>query len=242
VIVCADADLDLAARRIVWGKFYNAGQTCVAPDYLCVQSSVADSLLQKLRAQIAQQFGPEPKRSESLARIVNAKNCQRLAALVDPKKIFCGGEIDLEQKYIAPTILSGVDWSDAVMREEIFGPILPVLEFETPLELFAILSEKPKPLSAYLFSSSRETQNQFIERLAFGGGCANDVVVHLSNPHLPFGGVGESGMGRYHGEFSFQTFSHTKSLMHRSGFLDLAARYAPYTDSKLKFLRRLFRI
>ena len=240
VIVCEDADLDLTARRIVWGKFYNAGQTCVAPDYLYVQNTVAQILIKKIKACIEDQFGVNPKSSESFGRIVNLANCQRLAKLMDSQKVICGGDVDLETLYIAPTVLTSVSWNDEIMKQEIFGPLLPVLTFERTDEVFKIVNQKPKPLSAYFFSRSRSLQKEFVDKVSFGGGCINDTVVHLSNPYLPFGGVGDSGMRSYHGENSFRTFSHAKSVIYRSGFLDLSARYAPYNERKLKFLKRLF--
>jgi aldehyde dehydrogenase (NAD+) len=240
-IVCEDADLDLAARRIVWGKFYNAGQTCVAPDYLYVQDSIIAPLLEKIRENIKIQFGENAKDSQSYSRIVNLRNFQRLSGMIDSKKIFVGGESDAQSLYIQPTVLQDVEWDDRVMQEEIFGPILPVLAFKSLTEVFGAVNLRPKPLAAYMFSSSAKYQSAFIQGISFGGGCINDVVVHLSNPYLPFGGVGESGMGCYHGKNSFKTFSHSKSVMHRYGILDLSARYAPYTEKKVRLLRYFFR-
>jgi len=242
VIVCEDADLDIAARRIVWGKFYNAGQTCVAPDYLYVQESVAEKLTDKIRACIRSQFGEEPGESQDFARIVNSRNTERLASLIDKSKVMLGGRFDVESKYVEPTLMKNVCWDDRVMGEEIFGPILPILTYKDLDNLFAIIRSKPKPLAAYFFSRSQEKQKAFISELSFGGGCINDVVLHVSNPFLPFGGVGDSGMGHYHGEDSFKTFSHSKSVMTRYSIFDLSARYAPYSDKKLNLLRRLFRI
>jgi aldehyde dehydrogenase (NAD+) len=239
-IVCEDADLDLTARRIVWGKFYNAGQTCVAPDYLYVHQSVAEILFEKIKAQIVMQFGLEPKESQSYARIINHRNVERLSALLAPHKIGYGGQVDSLNKYIAPTLLRDVDWEDAVMQEEIFGPILPILTFNNLENVFRTIRSKPKPLAAYFFSLSAEKQGAFVEQLSFGGGCINDTLVHLGNPHLPFGGVGASGQGRYHGHYSFLTFSHQKSVMTRYKYFDLMARYAPYSDKKLKLFYWLF--
>lgn len=242
VIVCEDSDLDLAARRIVWGKFYNAGQTCVAPDYLYAHSSIAPTLIAKIQANILSQFGESAKDSQSYARIINSKNCQRLAGMIDPAKVLTGGKVEVDALYIQPTLLGNVSWSDPVMQEEIFGPLLPILTYENLEDVFRTINAQPKALAGYLFSNSSEKQKQFIEKVSFGGGCINDVVVHLSNPYIPFGGVGASGMGHYHGKSSFTTFSHSKSMMHRSGTLDLSARYAPYDEKKLNFLRRLFGI
>jgi aldehyde dehydrogenase (NAD+) len=241
-IVCEDADLDLAARRIVWGKFYNAGQTCVAPDYVYVHESVADVFTQKVKTNIAAQFGANPVDSKDFARIVNVRNTERLASLLDPQKVVLGGRFDLQAKYFEPTVMQNVSCNDKIMGEEIFGPILPVLTYSNLNDAFKAIRSKPKPLAAYFFSQSQEKQKAFTSDLSFGGGCINDVVVHLSNPYLPFGGVGDSGMGHYHGEASFKTFSHAKSVMRRYGIFDLSARYAPSTDGKLKFLRWLFGI
>jgi aldehyde dehydrogenase (NAD+) len=241
-IVTADADLALAARRIVWGKFYNAGQTCVAPDYILIEKSVLLPMLEKIREQILVQFGSNQSLSTSFARIVNARNHARLLSLLDKDKVFYGGESDASLLYIQPTVLKDVEWGDPIMQEEIFGPIMPVFSFENIDDIFEKINSLPRPLSAYLFSSSTQTKKKFISDLSFGGGCVNDVVVHVSNPYLPFGGVGASGMGHYHGEYSFKTFSHAKSVMERYSFLDFSARYAPYNEGKLNFLRRVFRI
>lgn len=242
VIVTENADLDLASRRIVWGKFLNAGQTCVAPDYVYVHESVHETLLEKLQSAVTDQLGENPKASKSFGRIVNRKNCERLVGLLDPKKVLRGGEFDLEDLYLAPTILDGVSWHDGIMQEEIFGPLLPILKYRNLEDAYREIQRRPKPLAAYLFSRNSKEQQVFSETLSFGGGCINDVVVHLGHLELPFGGVGQSGQGRYHGEFSFQTFSHMKSVMSRSGFLDLSVRYPPYDEKKLRLLRAIFRI
>lgn len=242
VIVCEDADLNVAARRIVWSKFYNAGQTCVAPDFLCVQRKVFEPLLNKLKDEIHAQLGASPRESEDYARIINHRHLERLAALMDRGRVYFGGEMDLDSLYFGPTILVGVSWEDPVMKEEIFGPILPVLSYDTLEELFAVLEARPKPLAAYFFSQSRARQREFLENVSFGGGSINDLMVHLANPHLPFGGVGNSGMGSYRGMQSFLTFSHSKSVINRSRWFDVMARYAPMTAGKLSTLRKLLRI
>jgi aldehyde dehydrogenase (NAD+) len=239
-IVCQDADLALAARRLVWGKFYNAGQTCVAPDYLYVHKDVADSLHSQLVVQIKEQFGENPQHSPDLTRIVNQKNVERLQKMLDPQKISHGGRTDLADLYIEPTLMRSVTWDDLVMKEEIFGPIFPILTFENLDMVFTNLQNQPKPLSAYLFTEDNDNQQRFLNELSFGGGCINDVIVHLGNSNLPFGGVGHSGTGRYHGHHSFLTFSHQKSVMVRYKWFDLSARYAPYSEKNLKLLKRLF--
>ncbi len=240
VIVNEDADLDLAARRIAWGKLYNAGQTCIAPDYLYVHEAIFDILLKKVKENIIKQFGTDQKKSADLARIVSVNHHKRLSSLIDKNKIFYGGDTDESNLYIQPTILKDVNWSDPVMKEEIFGPILAVMTFSSLTDVFTTISNKPKPLAAYFFSKSKELQNLFVKKLSFGGGCINDVLMHFGNAHLPFGGVGHSGFGNYHGKNSFKTFSHEKSIMFRSGFLDLSARYAPYTNAKTNLLKKIF--
>lgn len=240
VIVDQDADLDLAARRIIWGKLFNAGQTCVAPDYLYVHESVREPLLSKMAGQIRKQLGPDEQKSPCYARILNERNYNRIARFISSGEVYYGGRHDAHDLYIQPTILSSVAWEDPVMNEEIFGPILPVLTYKTWEEVVSSVRARPKPLAAYLFSQSKTNQNRFLDELSFGGGCINDVMAHLGNPHMPFGGVGESGMGHYHGHSSFLTFSHAKAVLRRTGWLDLSARYAPYTESKTRLVRWLF--
>jgi aldehyde dehydrogenase (NAD+) len=240
-IVCENADLDLAARRIVWGKFYNAGQTCVAPDYVCAHQSIASALVQKIKSQIAAQFGSDPHKSPDLGRILNPRNFQRLAQMIEAKNVALGGQTDEDDLYIAPTLIHPCSWEDQIMEEEIFGPLLPLLEFSDFHSLIHQINQGDHPLAAYLFSSDKSQQDYFTQRLQFGGGCINDTLVHLSHPELPFGGLGASGMGQYHGHSSFLTFSHQKSVMKRYGFADFSARYAPYDEKKLQFLRRVLR-
>jgi len=241
-IVCEDADLNLAARRIVWGKYYNAGQTCVAPDYIYVDKKISAEFLKLVKQQIQEQFGTAPKDSPSFARIVNDRNWSRVQALIDNDKVVAGGESDKSSLYIAPTVLSEVTWDDAVMKEEIFGPLMPIMSFSDLNEVYKVINSQPKPLSAYFFSRSKSRQMDFVSKVTFGGASINDVLTHLGNPDLPFGGVGDSGIGNYHGKFSFLTFSHSKSVMTRYSLLDLNARYAPYDDKKLSLLRRVFRV
>jgi len=236
-VVCEDADLEITARRLVWGKFYNAGQTCVAPDYLLVQKSIKERLIEEIKKALQEQFGQNPKESSSFARIINRKNFERLVALLPNQKVIQGGSSDGDQLFIEPTLLIEVKWSDDVMKEEIFGPLLPILEFNEFSEAIDQINHQPKPLAAYLFTQSKSQKDQFLDSVSFGGGCMNDVMVHLSNPHLPFGGVGNSGMGSYHGINSFLTFSHQKSVLFRSKYLDWSFRYAPYTKNKIKILK-----
>lgn len=239
-IVTEDADIELAARRIAWGKFLNAGQTCVAPDYLFVHKKVKAKLLSRLKSSIRAFYGNDPLRDENLVRIVNEQHFSRLSAFLQNGKVVTGGRTDPQTLRIEPTILDGVNWDDPVMREEIFGPILPVLEYEDIGAVIRQVNERPKPLALYLFTTHPGTERQIIRDVPFGGGCINDTVVHLATSHLPFGGVGQSGMGAYHGKYSFDAFTHKKSVLKKSNLLDLKIRYAPY-GHKLKILKRFLK-
>lgn len=227
-IVDASADLALAARRIVFGKFLNCGQTCVAPDYVLCERSVKDAFLAEVVRQIRLQYGEKPLENPNYGRIINEKHFRRLCSLIAPEKIILGGETDTAACRIAPTVLDGVDETDAVMGQEIFGPILPVLTFNDFDELLASQKEKPKPLALYLFSRNRAHIARVTRELSYGGGCINDVVIHLATSAMGFGGVGESGMGAYHGRAGFDAFSHTKSIVDKKTWIDLPMRYAPY--------------
>lgn len=236
-LVTAHADLDVAAKRIVWGKFLNAGQTCVAPDYLLVDEKIETKLLERLRHYIDKfAYGPQ---AAHYTQIVNARHVERLVGLIDPAQVFHGGEYDRSTRFIAPTVLQGVRWEDPVMQEEIFGPILPVLAYGSYREALDRLATFEKPLAAYLFTKNNDEKELFTALLSFGGGCINDVVVHLANEHLPFGGVGNSGMGSYHGKFGFDAFSHKKAVMDRATWGEPNLKYPPYTDEKLSWIRRL---
>lgn len=238
--VLADADIAVAARRISWGKYLNAGQTCVAPDYVLVERSVHDALLAELAAQIAPVAGTDPRNSDSFGRIVNRRHVERLRRLIDPAKIHAGGEISEDERFVAPTILRDVDWSDPVMQEEIFGPILPVIAFDHLDDAIAAVKARPKPLALYAFTRSKTIEQRLLSSIAFGGGCINDVVMHVANPRLPFGGVGESGMGSYHSEAGFRAFSHYKSVLRKPTGFELPVRYPPYSPWKFRLLRWLF--
>ncbi|HWI63150.1 MAG TPA: aldehyde dehydrogenase [Symbiobacteriaceae bacterium] len=236
-IVLPDADLDLAARRIVWGKFFNAGQTCVAPDYLLAHRSIKDELVQRMVQQIRTFYGDDPAASPDYARIVSERHLDRLTALLHGANIVTGGRIDRASRYLEPTILEGLGLEHPAMEGEIFGPILPVLPFDSLDEAIGMVKERPNPLALYLFTSSARDQERVIAEVPFGGGCINDAIMHLSNPDLPFGGVGDSGMGAYHGRRSFEIFSHEKSVVSGAGWPDPKLRYAPYAG-KLALLRR----
>jgi len=238
-IVCPSGDLKVAARRIVWGKFINGGQTCIAPDYLLVHRSVEESFLKLLEERI-RQFNYQPD-STHYTQIINQRHFDRISTLIDPEKIYYEGPKSniANKKYIAPTILNNVDWEDACMQEEIFGPVLPVIRFDDYDELLSRLVRMEKPLAAYLFSNNGTEQHKFTKQLSFGGGCINDTLMHVSNSRLPFGGIGGSGFGNYHGRFGFETFSHAKSILHKANWGEPSIKYPPYSEGKLKWIRRL---
>lgn len=238
VVIGARADLPLAARRIVWGKFLNAGQTCVAPDHIWVPAHLRAPLEGELIGQIKALYGPEPLLSPDLPNIINERHFKRLSALLNCGTLAFGGGIDPVARKIEPTVLTDVTEDDPVMREEIFGPILPLLPYTTLEDLVQKQQRKPSPLALYLFTKDRGEEEYLVERLPSGGVCVNDVVIHLANPHLPFGGVGHSGMGCCHGEAGFHTFSHDRALVRR-GKLDLPVRYPPYEGKKLSWLKWL---
>lgn len=240
-IVHEDADVDISAKRLVWGKFYNAGQTCVAPDYLLVHESIVKALMERMKHYIKAFYGDDPKASPDYSHIINQKHYDRLMKLIDEKKVFCGGNGDRNSRYIAPTLLHPVAETDAVMDDEIFGPLLPILTYRDLDAAFKVIQSRPKPLAAYVFTENALVEERVIDELAFGGGCVNTLLVHLCNPNLPFGGIGPSGMGAYHGEGSFNVFSHFKSML-KSGFkLDIPIRYPPYKESRLKLVKWLMR-
>jgi len=235
-IITKDANLEVAAKRIIWGKFLNAGQTCVAPDYLLVEESVQEQFLEMLRKNI-QQFKYEPE-SEHYTKIINKKNFERLIKLVNHEKIYFRGEYDEEKLYIEPTILTNINWKDDVMQEEIFGPILPVISFTNFNLILNEIIELEKPLAAYLFTNNAEEKENFTNKLSFGGGCINDVMMHLGNENLPFGGVGNSGIGNYHGKFGFETFSHQKAVLQRATWGEADIKYPPYSEKKLGWIKK----
>ena len=237
VIVTSEANFEVAAKRIVWGKFLNSGQTCVAPDYILVDEKVKDSFLDTLKSYI-QKFNYQPD-SEHYTRIINDRNFDRLINLIDQEKVFFGGKYDAAKRFIEPTIMNNVTWDDAVMQEEIFGPILPVLTFKNFNEALIQIGAHEKPLSAYLFTNDSEEKENFISKISFGGGCINDVAMHLSNDSLPFGGVGNSGMGNYHGKFGFEAFSHQKAILDRATWGEPDLKYPPYTEKKLNWIKKL---
>ena len=237
-IVAKDADIDLAAKRIIWGKTLNSGQTCVCPDYLLVHRDVKQELINAMKKYITRFYGEEPCRNKEFPRIVNEKHFNRLKNLIDGSEIICGGDSNEATLQISPTLLDHVTWNDPVMQEEIFGPILPILEYEDIEEVITMVNSHPKPLALYLFTRSKELEDRIVKCVPFGGGCINDTLVHLATSYMPFGGVGDSGMGGYHGKWSFDTFTHKKSILKKSNMLDINIRYAPYKD-KLKLLKKM---
>lgn len=237
VIVTESAAIEIAAKRIVWAKFLNAGQTCVAPDYVIVHKSQRAALIQKLKEYICKfEYKLDVPH---YTRIINSRNFERLSQLLTNQNIIEGGITDAEHLFIAPTLVTTEDWESPLMQEEIFGPILPILSYEDFNHLLHILIAKEKPLSAYLFSASREEQDLFLNTLSFGGGCINDLIVHLANEYLPFGGVGQSGFGSYHGAEGFNTFSHRKSILKRKTWGEPNIKYPPYSEQKKKWIKRL---
>jgi len=240
-IVDETANPDLAAQKIAWSKFSNAGQTCVAPDYVYVHQQVKKQLLDNLKKYILRFYGANPKESKDYGRIVNEKHTERLKQLIDRDKVVVGGESDIENRYIAPTVLDRVGWDDPVMADEIFGPILPVLEFDNLDTVIKEINRRPKPLALYLFTGSKEVEKKIIGNISYGGGCINDTFIHLGNPYLPFGGVGNSGIGAYHGKASFETFSHTKSILKRKANLFGDMIFPPSDDRKLSLVRRFLK-
>mgnify|MGYP000039883387 FL=1 len=235
--VTEKADLQIAAKRIVWGKFINAGQTCVAPDYLYVAENIKAKFLKVLIEEIKKRNYTD--NVDHYCKIINERNFDRLEKMIDREKVVFGGETNREKRYISPTVLDNVTWDDAVMQEEIFGPILPILTYKNLETAMQTVVEGEKPLSAYLFSNDAKEQELFTEKLSFGGGCINDTLMHLSNDRLPFGGVGNSGIGHYHGKFGFIAFSHQKAILKKSNYLEPELKYPPYSDAKLNILKKL---
>lgn len=235
-IVTASADLETAAKRIVWGKFLNAGQTCVAPDYLLVEESIKPRLMELVKQKL-DAFNYKDG-AEHYVSIINKRNFDRILGLIDSSKVTYGGASNEKTLYIQPTILDNITWSDPVMQEEIFGPVLPVLSFTDFNETLSEIIKREKPLAAYLFTTNEEQKERFLKTVPFGGGCINDTVMHLAGDRLPFGGVGNSGMGSYHGEAGFRAFSHQKSILEKSNWGEPNFKYPPYSKEKLKWIKR----
>lgn len=236
-IVDKTANIALAAKRIVWGKFLNCGQTCVAPDYILCHESVKEKLIAELKKQIEAQFGKAPLENKSYGKIINQKHFDRVSSLIDKSKVVHGGATDAAAQRIEPTIMNNVTWEDAVMQQEIFGPVLPILAYKTEDEIFSTVNSRNKPLALYIFTSDKKLAKKVLAQCAFGGGCINDTIVHLATNNMGFGGVGESGMGAYHGKIGFDTFSHKKSIVDKKTWIDVNLRYQPYSKLKEAVMR-----
>ncbi len=237
-IVDAEVNLPVAAKRLTWGKFVNAGQTCIAPDYILVDRRCKDELLTHIKGYIQEFFGENPAESPDLGRLVSEQHFDRLASFLNNGTVVAGGTCDRPSRYMAPTVLDGITWDDSIMQEEIFGPILPVLTYDRLDEAIAQINARPKPLALYIFSNRKAVQQQVLQQTSSGGACVNDTIMQLAVPELPFGGVGASGLGKYHGKASFDCFSHYKSVLHKGLWLDLNWRYAPY-EGKLGLIKRV---
>ena len=239
-IVDKDADIAIAAKRIVWGKFLNCGQTCVAPDYLLVHRDVKAVLMSKIKEEITKQYGTDPKRSPDYPRIINSQHFERLISLISGEDIIIGGDNDPEELYIAPTVLDNVKSSSKIMQEEIFGPLLPVMEYSKLEEAIEYINSKDKPLALYCFTNDKRISRKILAETSSGGACINDTTIHPVNSKIPFGGVGQSGMGMYHGYYSYKTFSHTRSVMISGTKLNINTKYAPY-GKKLNLLKKVMK-
>lgn len=234
-----DTHLEVYVKRLVWAKFVNAGQTCIAPDYILVKREIKDKFLQLLMAEIKkEQFAIE---NHNYVQIINERNIQRLSKYIDKNKVVQGGNYDIQTRIFEPTVMDNVSFSDAVMQVEIFGPILPVITFDDINEAIAEVKRREKPLSCYVFTSNKALKNKILQEVSFGGGCVNDAIMHISNSHLPFGGVGESGIGSYHGEYGFKTFSHFKSILEKSAWFEPDLKYFPHSETKFKWMKRILK-
>ncbi len=240
-ILTADASIKLAAKRLVWGKFLNSGQTCVAPDYLLVDSSIQEQFITEFKKQLIAIYGIEPEKSEGLTRIINLPNFNRLVHLIDTQKVIHGGKSNTRSLFIEPTLLFPISKEHPIMEDEIFGPILPILTYQNLEEAIQLIKEKPKPLALYVFTNSTKTKNRILKEISFGGGGVNEALVHLGNHNLPFGGVGSSGTGNYHGKFGFDNFSHKKAIHEKSNWFEPNIKYPPFTPLKTKLIQWLLR-
>ena len=238
-IVHHDADLKVAAKRILSGKFMNVGQTCIAPDHLLVHSSIKDAFITELKNTLKEFFGDDTINCPDIGRLVNDKHFERVKGLIDPDKVVAGGETDKAQKFIAPTIMDNVTLDDPCMQEEIFGPVLPVLEYTNLSEVYEHVRKlPPHPLALYLFTGSTKVEEEVLDNTQFGGGCINNTLMHVGNANIPFGGVGNSGIGSYHGYKTFEVFSHLRGVLKTPTIFDIKFRYAPYKN-KVKFLKMM---
>jgi aldehyde dehydrogenase (NAD+) len=240
-IVAEDAMISYAARRIAWGKFLNAGQTCICTDYVLIDKKIKDRFLEKIIREVKSFYGEEPEESMDFAHIISKENVIRLSRLIETGEVVTGGHADVENCFISPTILNNVKPEDPVMQDEIFGPVLPVIEFENFDEVYGIIERHPKPLATYLFTRNKKLVNEFMRKTQSGSACINETVMQIASPYLPYGGVGNSGMGRYHGKKSFETFSNMRSVLVKSNLFDISIRYPPYNKFKEKVISLLMR-
>jgi len=240
-IVMDDADFSIAARRIAWGKFFNCGQTCVAPDYLLISEKAKVPFFEAVKKEVNKFYGDNPKSSPDFPRIINDRHWARVEKLLKKGKIVLGGETDFKTRYIAPTIIDGISPKDPIMQEEIFGPVLPVITITSLDDAITFINERPKPLALYIFTSKSKNSRRIINETSYGGGCVNDTLKHFANGHIPFGGVGASGMGSYHGKGSFDAFTHYKSVYYNVTFFDNPFVYAPYTKLAAKIIKSVIR-
>lgn len=236
-IVTESADLDVAAKRLIWGKFLNGGQTCIAPDYMLVEESVKPKLLSLIKEKLQEINYSDG--AEHYTSIINKRNFDRVLGLIDESKVIYGGNYNAKSLYIEPTIMDNVSWEDPVMKEEIFGPVLPVISFSNYDDVLKKIIEGEKPLAAYLFTNKEEEKDKLLNLVSFGGGCINDTLMHITSDYLPFGGIGNSGIGNYHGEFGFLTFSHQKSVIEKTTWGEPDWKYPPYTDKKMHWLKKV---
>ena len=237
--ITKNCNLKMTVKRLIWAKFFNAGQTCIAPDYILVHNDISQKFLELAKAEILkEQFS---FKNDNYVQIINDRNVERLKKILDPEKVYFGGKIDVENRYIEPTLLHNVTFEDAVMQEEIFGPILPVMSYVSLEDAVNKVNSLPKPLSCYVFTNNSEDKNDILSKISFGGGAVNDAVMHITNTKLPFGGVGPSGMGNYHGESGFKCFTHYKSILDKPTWLELPLKYYPHTPFKLKWISRFMK-
>jgi aldehyde dehydrogenase (NAD+) len=235
--VTSSCNLDVTVRRLVWAKYLNAGQTCIAPDYIMVDAAIKSTFIEKLIQEIERSdFSVQ---NGNYVQIINERNYDRLSSLLDTKNIHYGGQMDREKRHISPTLLTDVSFDDTIMQEEIFGPILPILTYTNLDEAIQHVKQRPKPLSLYVFSTDNAERNKLLAAISFGGGAVNDAIMHIANPHLPFGGVGDSGMGSYHGQAGFKAFSHEKSIFQKSNYFEPSLKYSPHTPARFKWIKRL---
>jgi len=234
--ITKDCNLKMTVKRLVWAKFLNAGQTCIAPDYVLVQKTIEEKFLELLKSEIEkEQFSID---NDNYTQIINDRNVNRLSEMIDSNKVCYGGVVDASERTIQPTILQGVTFDDKVMQEEIFGPILPVISYENLEDAIQQVNEHPKPLACYVFTNNKAEKNKILKEISFGGGAINDGVMHIANSNLPFGGVGNSGMGSYHGESGFKAFTHYKSILEKSNLIELSLKYYPHSEGKLNWIKR----